>query len=80
MTRVAVIGSTGQLGSDLVKVLQGRGYVVFPLSHTDVECTDPGSVQTTIAAIRPDIAKGAERDSRAACMRFVHSAKDSAAE
>lgn len=55
MTRVAVIGSTGQFGSDLVKVLQHGTYDVFSLSHTDVECTDPASVQTALAAIRPDI-------------------------
>ena len=31
--KVAVVGSAGQLGSDLVKVLEHEGYSVYPLSH-----------------------------------------------
>ena len=53
--RVAVIGSTGQLGSDLVQVLKGEGREVFPLSHADVECTDLESVRTALTAVRPDV-------------------------
>ena len=55
MMRVAVIGSTGQLGTDLVEVLDEDGhYHVVPLSHTDLECTDSGSVQKILKKIHPD--------------------------
>jgi len=55
MIRVAVVGSTGQLGSDLIRILLGRGYEVFPLNHADIECTKPDSVWGTMVAIRPDV-------------------------
>ena len=54
MKRVAVIGSTGQLGSDLVKGVRSEGYEVFPLSRTDVECVNSDSVQKAVGAIRPN--------------------------
>lgn len=40
--KIAVIGSTGQLGSDLVKSLQNN-HEVIGLRHSDVEVTDYGS-------------------------------------
>ncbi len=56
MTRVAVLGATGQLGNDLVRVLEGEvGYQVFALSHQDIECANAESVEDTLAAIQPDI-------------------------
>lgn len=56
MIRVAVIGSTGQLGSDLVRVLQRAGnYRVFPLSHNEVECIEPDSVKRAITNIHPEV-------------------------
>jgi dTDP-4-dehydrorhamnose reductase len=55
MARVAVVGSTGQLGSDLVQVLRGEGYEVFALTHADVECTDLDVVRAVLTAVRPDI-------------------------
>ncbi|MDR7433618.1 MAG: dTDP-4-dehydrorhamnose reductase [Armatimonadota bacterium] len=68
MPRVAVIGSTGQLGFDLVRVLrepslplsptrkgEPAGFEAIPLSHRDIEITDPGSVHTVLMAIRPEI-------------------------
>ena len=54
MRRVAVIGSEGQLGSDLVKVLMKDDYKVYPLSHKNLECKDPESVRGLLS-IRPDI-------------------------
>jgi len=64
MTRVVVLGSTGQLGSDLVHVLQHGSYDVCPLSHAEVECTDPVAVQTAITALHPDIVVN--------CAAYVH--------
>jgi len=56
MIRVAVIGSTGQLGSDLLEVLEKAGhYYVVPLSHADVECAESASVQRVLREVRPDI-------------------------
>ena len=56
MIRVAVVGSTGQLGTDLVRVLQQAGeYLVFPLSHVEVECTDPDSVRRAIKSAHPEV-------------------------
>ncbi|MGH7773968.1 MAG: dTDP-4-dehydrorhamnose reductase [Candidatus Binatia bacterium] len=56
MIRLAVIGSTGQLGTDLVEVLkEGRDYQVFPLSHAKVECTEPDSVRRELREVRPGV-------------------------
>jgi dTDP-4-dehydrorhamnose reductase len=40
--KVAILGATGQLGSDLVKVF-GEGAI--PLTHRDLDVTDPESVK-----------------------------------
>jgi len=52
--RVALIGANGQLGSDLVKVLQPV-HELTSLTHADVEVTDPKSVETAMRRIQPDI-------------------------
>jgi len=48
--KVAVIGAGGQLGSDLVKVFED----VVPLSHEDIEVTDPSSCEV-LRKIAPDV-------------------------
>jgi len=56
MIRVGVIGSTGQLGTDVVRVLDEAGqYQVVPLSHTDLECSDSGSVRRVLKKVQPDV-------------------------
>ena len=56
MRRVAVIGSTGQLGTDVVRVLTEAGaYRVSPLNHGQIECTDPGSVRKALAEVSPEV-------------------------
>jgi len=56
MIRVAVMGSTGQFGTDLVRVLKKAGnYHVSSLSHTEVECTEPVSLQSALKAIHPEV-------------------------
>ena len=56
MIRVAVIGSAGQLGTDLVRLLGRSGaYQVFPLGHSDLECTEPDSVRQALGAISPNV-------------------------
>lgn len=53
--RIALIGSTGQLGSDLLPRLQAAGHDVVPLRHADIEITDAGSVASVLEPMRPDL-------------------------
>jgi dTDP-4-dehydrorhamnose reductase len=56
VTRVVVIGATGQLGTDLVNVFsEVGGYEVVGLSHQEIECTDPASVEKRLKTVRPDV-------------------------
>jgi dTDP-4-dehydrorhamnose reductase len=56
VTRVVVIGATGQLGTDLVNVFNEVGdYEVVGLSHREIECTDPASVEERLETVLPDI-------------------------
>ena len=43
--KIAIIGSTGQLGQDLMKMLQSD-HEVTGLTHQDIEVTDYNSVLT----------------------------------
>ncbi|GAG30534.1 unnamed protein product, partial [marine sediment metagenome] len=52
--RIALIGANGQLGSDLVKVLQPVHDLV-PLTHADVEVTDAESVEAMMQRCKPEI-------------------------
>ena len=52
--RVAVTGANGQLGSDLCAELESRGATVIALTHAEVEIEDPASVDSAVAASRPD--------------------------
>jgi dTDP-4-dehydrorhamnose reductase len=49
--RVAVIGSTGQLGQDLIRVF-GEEAVGF--AHQDLDVTDEASVASVISSLEPD--------------------------
>jgi len=56
MISVVVIGSGGQLGTDVVKALESAaGYRVFPLSHKQVDCKDQRSVANTLGELRPQV-------------------------
>lgn len=48
----AVIGASGQLGTDLPKFLQGD---VVPIRHSEMELTDSDSIQTCLNRIRPKV-------------------------
>ncbi|MHA1362075.1 MAG: dTDP-4-dehydrorhamnose reductase [Candidatus Freyarchaeota archaeon] len=50
--KVAIIGSKGQLGSDLVKVFGSEK--VIPLAHQDIEVTDYGSC-AKLRTLHPDV-------------------------
>ena len=49
--KIAVIGSTGQLGTDLVKVF---GTDAKPLSHQDIEVTDADNCEV-LSQMKPDV-------------------------
>ena len=53
MRKVAVIGSRGQLGSDLVRVLSETDRVI-PLSHQDLEICDHAGTREILTRFRPD--------------------------
>jgi dTDP-4-dehydrorhamnose reductase len=54
-TSVAVLGATGQFGTDLVEVLREDGkFEIMPLSHADCDCTDEGKVARVIRSLHPD--------------------------
>jgi len=54
--RVAIFGSTGQLGTDLVDVLRGAGsFDVAPLTHEDADCADAVAVRRVLSAARPNV-------------------------
>lgn len=56
MTRIAVIGSQGQLGTDLVSVLRrADGYEVTELGHPNVEVTNAASVHAALTQARPAV-------------------------
>ena len=49
---IAVIGSHGQLGTDLMRVL---GAEAIGLTHADIEITDPSSIDVSLDKNSPDI-------------------------
>jgi dTDP-4-dehydrorhamnose reductase len=53
LKRVVVIGSTGQLGSDLLDAF--AAHEPTGLSHTDLEVADAGAVEATLGRLRPDV-------------------------
>ena len=52
--KIAIIGSNGQLGADLVEVLSEK-HEVTGLNHSDIEITDIDNTRKVLAAIRPDL-------------------------
>jgi dTDP-4-dehydrorhamnose reductase len=53
--KVAVIGSTGQLGRDVVAGFSASGSAVTELSHEDVDIASLESVHRSLEAIHPDL-------------------------
>lgn len=50
--RIAVLGSGGQLGRDLVPRLRGD---VLPLTRTDLDLASPDSIAPKLAELKPDV-------------------------
>ncbi len=53
--KIAVIGSNGQLGSDITEVLKKNHYDIFPLEHKDIDISDIDSVNSVLKEIKPEI-------------------------
>ena len=53
--RIALIGASGQLGSDLLPCLQAAGHDVDPMRHADIEITDKDNVAAVLEPLRPDL-------------------------
>ncbi len=52
---VLVLGSLGQLGSELVREFQARGHSVSGYDRAEVDITDEAQVEQVIARIRPEL-------------------------
>lgn len=53
--KIAVIGASGQLGSDVVAAFAAAGDYVCPLSHADIEISDLQSVTNVMGAVQPEV-------------------------
>ena len=53
--RIALIGASGQLGSDLQPRLQAAGHDVVPLRHADIEITSANNTAAVLNPLRPDL-------------------------
>jgi dTDP-4-dehydrorhamnose reductase len=52
--RVAVIGATGQLGTDLVAEFKSRAELL-EITHRELDVRDPDSIQKALAPFRPNV-------------------------
>jgi dTDP-4-dehydrorhamnose reductase len=53
--KIAVIGSNGQLGTEIVKEFRGNGDDVYPLIHSDIELSSIDSVAACLRSLDPDV-------------------------
>lgn len=53
--KVLVTGANGQLGYDVVKLLNNSKYAVFPFDRMQMDITNEGIVQQTVEDIKPDV-------------------------
>jgi len=53
--RIVVIGSTGQLGTDVVAAFTRNGDDVTSLTHAEIELQDMSSVSTCLQRLNPDL-------------------------
>lgn len=54
--KLVLIGSNGQLGTDIQKVLENNAtFTLYSLTHSDIEITNPENIKKTLQTINPDI-------------------------
>jgi len=51
---VMVTGAQGMLGREVVRALSARGHEAVPLSHADLDITDPAAVREAVSRRAPD--------------------------
>jgi len=52
--KILLVGSKGQLGSDLFRTFSGEGHEVVPVDHASVDVCDPKLTEELVAAVRPE--------------------------
>lgn len=60
MGRIALIGSNGQLGSDIIRSwaasgLASAGDEIIPLTHADIDVTEPDWVRSVLSGVQPNV-------------------------
>lgn len=57
MKKIALIGSNGQLGTDILKIFGKRQniFLIIPLTHQEIEITIQNSIKKILDEINPDI-------------------------
>lgn len=54
--KIALIGSNGQLGTDIMKIAsKEEGFIFFPLTHNDIDISNKENVFQILSRINPDI-------------------------
>ncbi len=53
--RVLLLGATGQLGSDIVRLWHDSALTLIPATRADADVTDAGAVRQLVDAHRPDV-------------------------
>jgi dTDP-4-dehydrorhamnose reductase len=53
--KVAIVGASGQLGSDTAQAFVANGDTVFPLGHQDIEISALDSVAAKLSDLAPDL-------------------------
>jgi dTDP-4-dehydrorhamnose reductase len=53
--KIAVVGSDGQLGTDVVSAFRSNGDDVYPLTHPDIELSNMDSVVSCMKSLRPQV-------------------------
>lgn len=55
LMKIVIIGSNGQLGSDLLKVFTNSKYDIVPLTHADIDVTKFELSEKVLKNIQPDV-------------------------
>lgn len=83
MRSIVVTGATGFIGTSLVRALRTAGYDIVPISHRDVELTEPGALAAVVgdravdavihcASVRPHAGRNFETYYRGNILTLCH--------
>lgn len=53
--KIAVVGSNGQLGTEVVRAFRNNGDDVYPLTHSDIELSSMESVVSRMKSLQPQV-------------------------